>query len=555
MFNSLQLKKYFGYLNSKKKLLFLRNLKNKYISSKKSSNLSYPHSNKNKNSQSILICTLSGDNYIIRMFDYLFYVYLKIKNKNTFILKCSKSLNLCNASNYTFFTKTLVEDNIASAQANICNFCNKGFESDFPKDIKDVISLKSFINSKDLILANNYVKKINIKNIKSFNGKFSFLNEHVFSGFIRFKGTSNENINRSEDLIIYKEYFKSAILFFLAFKRILRQKKITKIITHHGIYIPQGIIPLISKKQKIPFYVWQPGYRQNSLIVTKNKNVHNFFPENRTWRNHLLNKKQKTKIKNYLNQRISGNEGWINFQSGKSLDKSLNDFLEKNTKGNYLLALNVDWDAKLHFKKSIFKDMFELIDYTIEYFIQNSNKKLIIRTHPGEFLGNVPTSFSVEDYILSKFGKIPDNIKIINSFSKINTYKIAKNCNFAIVYSSKMSIEFAAMGIPVICCGEAWIKNKNITFDPKNKKDYLNFLNMNFKKAKKVQKTKIDKALQFAYFYFFKKMIKVNLIKKFKYRYPRYVSNIVNNKNKIKQDQNFNLIIDQFLRNSDIIKK
>ena len=81
--------------------------------------------------------------------------------------------------------------------------------------------------------------------------------------------------------------------------------------------------------------------------------------------------------------------------------------LNKNINGNYLLALNVDWDAKLHFKKSIFKDMFELIDFTIDYFIQNPKKRLVIRSHPGEFLGNVPTSFSVEDYISNKFGKLP----------------------------------------------------------------------------------------------------------------------------------------------------
>ena len=68
-------------------------------------------------------------------------------------------------------------------------------------------------------------------------------------------------------------------------------------ITHHGIYIPQGIIPIISKKQKIPFYVWQPGYRQNSLIVTKNKNVHKYFPENKSWKKFVLNDRQKNKLK------------------------------------------------------------------------------------------------------------------------------------------------------------------------------------------------------------------------------------------------------------------
>ena len=428
MINFLQVKKYLGYLNSKKKFLYFRDIKNKYIASKKSSDRSIINSKIAKGNQSILICTLSGDNYIIRMFDYLFYVYLKLQNKNTFILKCSKSLSLCNVSNYTYFKKKIDKNSIKLGQSNICRFCNKGFESDFERDNKDVISLKEFISLKDTFLADSYIKKFTIKNFKNFKGKFSFLNEQVYSGFIRFKGTSNENKNKSDDLIIYKEYFKSAILFYLGFKKVLKIKKINKVITHHGIYIPQGIIPIISKKQKIPFYVWQPGYRQNSLIVTKNKNVHKYFPENKSWKKFVLNDRQKNKIKNYLNQRVIGNEGWINFQSGNFLDANLNTLLNKNINGNYLLALNVDWDAKLHFKKSIFRDMFELIDFTIEYFIQNPKKRLVIRSHPGEYLGNVPTSFSVEDYILNKFGTLPQNIILINSFSKINTYKIAKKC-------------------------------------------------------------------------------------------------------------------------------
>ena len=180
MFNSLQLKKYIGYLNSKKKLLFFRNLKNIFYSTQKSSDYNSLKKSHDQKNQNILICTMSGDNYIIRMFDFLFYVYLRYKNKNTYVLKCSKALSLCNVSNYTWFAKKLDKEVLKLGQSNICNFCNKGFETDFGKNNKDVISLKDYLDRKDIITVNNHVKNFNIKNFKKLNKKFHFLNDQIF---------------------------------------------------------------------------------------------------------------------------------------------------------------------------------------------------------------------------------------------------------------------------------------------------------------------------------------------------------------------------------------
>ena len=107
------------------------------------------------------------------MFDYLFYVYLKLQNKNTFILKCSKSLSLCNVSNYTYFKK-IDKNSIKLGQSNICRFCNKGFESDFERDNKDVISLKEFISLKDTFLADSYIKNLQSKILKILKENFPF---------------------------------------------------------------------------------------------------------------------------------------------------------------------------------------------------------------------------------------------------------------------------------------------------------------------------------------------------------------------------------------------
>ena len=79
------------------------------------------------------------------MFDYLFYVYLKVQNKNTFILKCSKSLSLCNVSNYTYLKK-LDKNNIKLVNQTFVDSVTKGLNQILTNKNKDVISLKDFIN-------------------------------------------------------------------------------------------------------------------------------------------------------------------------------------------------------------------------------------------------------------------------------------------------------------------------------------------------------------------------------------------------------------------------
>ena len=79
--------------------------------------------------------------------------------------------------------------------------------------------------------------------------------------------------------------------------------------------------------------------------------------------------------------------------------------------------------------------------------------------------------------IKKEFGELPSHIKIVKPESGINTYKIADESTAVVVYGTKMGVEFAPFGKQVIVCGEAWVKNKGITFDPKTKEEYRKVLN------------------------------------------------------------------------------
>ena len=77
---------------------------------------------------------------------------------------------------------------------------------------------------------------------------------------------------------------------------------------------------------------------------------------------------------------------------------------------------------------------------------------------------------------LLKNSRFYQNVYIIHPEDTINSYCIIDKSSFCIVYASTIANEIAAMGKPLIIGGEAYIKNKGITYDPISKDQYFNFI-------------------------------------------------------------------------------
>jgi hypothetical protein len=164
------------------------------------------------------------------------------------------------------------------------------------------------------------------------------------------------------------------------------------------------------------------------------------------------------------------------------------------------------WDAQLHYPNNAFKNMLEWIMVTIAYFIKRSDIQLLIRVHPAEITGTLPSRQKVKNEILKKYPNLPNNIFIIDSDNPISTYVLAEDCNSAIIYGTKTGVELAARGVPVIVAGEAWIRNKGISIDVSSPKDYIDKLNA-LPFNTKLDDELINRAKMYAYHYFFRRMI------------------------------------------------
>ena len=118
----------------------------------------------------------------------------------------------------------------------------------------------------------------------------------------------------------------------------------------------------------------------------------------------------------------------------------------------------------------------------------------------------MPSRQPVVDEIRSQFPTLPDNVFVIPPESPISTYVAMMRCNAVVIYGTKTGVELTSEGIPVIVCGEAWIRNKGLTTDARSPEEYFSLLDALPGPGRLRQET-IDRARRYAYHFFFRRMI------------------------------------------------
>src|SRR5690606_27378343 len=75
-----------------------------------------------------------------------------------------------------------------------------------------------------------------------------------------------------------------------------------------------------------------------------------------------------------------------------------------------------------------------------------------------------------------------------------------------LIFGTKMGVELTSLGIPVIVAGEAWIRNKGLTFDASSRDEYFRLLAaLPFEEPLNAETT--GRARRYAFHFFFRRMI------------------------------------------------
>ncbi|MFY9941872.1 MAG: hypothetical protein WAK57_06835, partial [Desulfobacterales bacterium] len=333
--------------------------------------------------------------------------------------------------------------------------------------------------------------------------------EHAMAGALRFFAKGDLDGEPHAEAVL-RRYFQAALITTLAVRELLGRQAFDCAVFHHGIYVPMGLIGEVARQEGVRVVNWIQAYRKNCFIFSHEDTYHHTLmtePVDR-WEDMPWNAAIETQLLDYLKSRWQGTKDWIRFHDRPDFDL---EAIEAEIGVDFAkpcvgLLTNVIWDAQLHYPANAFTNMLEWVLETIRYFVQRRDLQLLIRVHPAEITGFIPSRQKVVGEIRRAFASLPPNVFVIPPESRVSTYAAMSRCDCVIIYGTKTGVELTSVGIPVIVAGEAWIRNKGITLDAASRQAYFDML-AQLPLGRRLDAATTQRARKYAYHFFFRRMI------------------------------------------------
>jgi hypothetical protein len=405
------------------------------------------------------------------------------ENNKITLLHCNSDQKYCSANNF----KSLNYKKIKT----LCTYCTDRYRNGL-----QWLGYEKKLKYENYFLVNEQQKK-EIKNIESVLNSNEFLNESIIKMLIKdnldvlniCKTTlsvkyQNLNINLNDHYEELKPIIINCLNSYYSAVNQINKHKPNEIYIFNGrdCYFQPAMraAQRLINKDKIFIYEFPDFGGFEGLKITKGTYPHDI--EKTSMQAHEkyqsirgnLNKniifsRAKNILKDRYEQKFDSYVPWRPNQKIKKLPEKFDDKKKKIsifTASEYEIRYIPENENLLDFKNQL-----ELIKEILNGFINLDNIQFYLRLHPNQKNENEKYLHELKCY---------NNLEIIRSDSKINSYDLGLNSNFNVVINSTIGLEFIAMGKQTIIVGPTLYQhfiNTLIFFDKKiiieKVKDYI----------------------------------------------------------------------------------
>jgi hypothetical protein len=341
------------------------------------------------------------------------------------------------------------------------------------------------------------------------------LGEQARANTIRFFGKADLT-SEAQQLVtaVARRYAAGAIVAASVAARALERFEPEVVVSHHGVYVPQGVIGEVARKLGVRVVNWGTSYRDRTVIFSHGDTYHRTLLREpaEAW-DRPLDRTEEAELLEFLARRRRGQGDWRWVTPEAALrpeEQELHELATRfdldTSKPVVGLLTNVLWDAQLYYEGHAFTDMLEWLWFTIDFYAGRPDEQLLIRVHPHEVKHGNRQAVGPE--IARRYSTLPPNVRVVSHDDPANTYALMDLCNSVLIYGTKTGVELTPFGKPVIVAADAWIRGKGLTYDVTTKQEYAELLRV-AGTMQQLDPETVARARRYAYYFFFRRMIPV----------------------------------------------
>jgi len=461
----------------------------------------------------ILLATSVGGFASATIIEGLLGVCLTLRGARVRFLLCDKQLPACQQ---TYFLPpdpaVLVRRELKQV---LCDSCYATGSHAYSSHGLPVMRYGEYLSRRERLELRRLAGAVPFGEIPSYLWRDLPVGEHALAGALRFfaRGHLPEADGGETTL---RRFFEAALLSGAAIRNVLARERIDRACLHHGVYVPQGLIAEACRRAAVPIMTWNVAYRRGCFLFSHDDTYHHTMLTEplEAWEGMVWGPAQEREIMDYLDSRLTGTRDWIWFhekpiEDVRLIAADLGLDLDRPTIG---LLTNVFWDAQLHYRANAFEDMLDWVLQTIGYFARRPEIQLLIRIHPAEIRGTIPSRQPLLPEIRRAFPELPTNVFVIPPESNSSTYAAMDACDSVLIYGTKTGVELSTRGIPVVVAGEAWVRGKGVTLDASSPDEYFEILDR-LPLGRRLKEETVRRARMYAYHFFFRRMIPLPFVR------------------------------------------
>jgi hypothetical protein len=441
-------------------------------------------------------CSL--DSVLARAFD--------VRGADAEFLVCDKAIPVCQMVKAGRATPEQIRDEIPIP---FCDKCvNRGKERLAPLGYR-VRRLVEYVTPDDAAAARTLSRSIPFAEIGTFVQDGLAVGDHARAGALRYFARGDLEAEPLGEPVL-RRYLEAGLLTIAGTRRLLETHRYDILVINHGIYIPQGMILEVARVMGVRVVTYNPAYRKHSFIFSHAASYHFTMLDEPAehWKAFEWTPRLAQETKTYLKSRRFGHNDWVRFHEERQEDivPLLREIGCNPDKPYVALLTSVVWDAELHYRANAFPNMLDWLRQTVSHWRQREDLQLLIRVHPAEVRGQIPSRQRVVDELARDFPTLPANVFVFGPEHPVSTYALCENADSVIIFNTKAGAEMSALGVPVIVAGEAWIRGKDFSQDVSSPAQYFELLDA-LPARRRLSAEQQALALRYAYHFFFRRMI------------------------------------------------